>query len=342
MVRAGAAPVPCEAPSTVAGVATAVAEPGWDWRRWVGGFGRTLIAAGTLILLFVAYQLWGTGLAEARSQRSLRSELSELFPVTTTTAAPAGTPTTSTTFPDAPPPAPEGKAVAIIRIPRLGVEKAVVQGVNLSDLKKAPGHYPQTPMPGQPGNAAIAGHRTTYGAPFYSVDELQRDDKIFVTTAQGAFEYRVRETKVVRPSDVHVLDPTTDNRLTLTTCHPRYSARQRMIVVSELIGPAAPGPPPGSLPAPSTDPDVPGDDPVVGSDEEPGPRVGFEGGLSGEDASKGPAVLWGIIAALVAFGVWALSRRWKRWPAYLLGAPVFLVVLFVFFENFSRLLPANF
>jgi sortase A len=318
----------------------ATAARGWDWRRWVGGLGRTLIAAGTLILLFVAYQLWGTGLAEARSQRALEREFEQLFP--NAPAAPpstvAGAPTTSTTFPDAPPPAPEGQAIAVIRIPRLSLEKHVVQGVNLSDLKKAPGHYPQTPMPGQPGNAAIAGHRTTYGAPFYSVDELQRDDKIFVTTAQGAFEYRVRETKVVRPNEVQVLDPTPDNRLTLTTCHPRFSARQRMIVVAELIGPAAPGPPPGSLPAPSTDPDVPGDDPVVGSEA----PTGFEGGLSGEDASRGPAVLWGIIAALVAFGVWALSRRWRRWPAYVLGTPVFLVVLFVFFENFSRLLPANF
>lgn len=323
---------------------TAVAESGWGWRRWVGGLGRTLIASGTLILLFVAYQLWGTGLAEARSQRSLKDEFAELFPgapeAPPTSAA--GSPSTTTTFPDAPAPPPEGKAVAILRIPRLGLEKAVVQGVNLSDLKKGPGHYPQTPMPGQPGNAAIAGHRTTYGAPFYNIDELQRDDKIYATTAQGAFEYRVRETKVVRPSDVAVLDPTPDNRLTLTTCHPRFSARQRMIVVAELIGPAAPGPPLSALPAPSNDPDIPDDDPVVDGDAEPGEVTSFEGGLSGEDASKGPAVLWGVIAAVVAFGVWALSRRWKRWPAYLLGTPVFLVVLFVFFENFSRLLPANF
>lgn len=315
---------------------------GWDWRRWVGGFGRTLIGAGTLILLFVAYQLWGTGLAEARSQRSLQDEFEEAFPgLPEVPPAPSsGAGTTPTTFPDAPAAPPEGKAVAILRIPRLSLEKAVVQGVALSDLKKGPGHYPQTPMPGQPGNAAIAGHRTTYGAPFYSINELQRDDKIYVTTAQGAFEYRVRENKVVRPSDVHVLDPTTDNRLTLTTCHPRYSARQRLIVVAELIGPAAPAPPappPSETPAPS--PEEPGDDPVI--EEEPS-EAGFEGDLSGEDAARGPAFVWGLLAALVAFGVWALSKRWRRWPAYVLGTPVFLVVLFVFFENFSRLLPANF
>ena len=326
--------------------ATATA-PGWDWRRWVGGLGRTLIAAGTLILLFVVYQLWGTGLSEARSQDRLKDEFERLFPDAPEVPppAPAAGSSTTTTFPDAPAAPPQGQAIAIIRIPKLSLEKAIVQGVALKDLKKGPGHYPQTPMPGQPGNSAIAGHRTTYGAPFYAVDELKRDDKIYVTTAQGAFEYRVREIKVVRPSDTYVLDPTPDNRLTLTTCHPRYSARQRMIVISELIGPAAPATPVGE-PTPAE----PGDDPVVGEGEEipepglgdPEGETGFEGGLSGEDAPKAPAVLWGLLCAVVAFAVWSVSKRWRKWPAYLLGAPVFFVVLFVFFENFSRLLPANF
>jgi sortase A len=306
---------------------------GMDWRRWVGGLGRTLIAAGTLILLFVVYQLWGTGLAEARSQDRLKNEFGKAFPqVTTTTGgSAASTSSTSTTFPDAPPPAPTGAAVAIIRIPEAGVDKAVVQGVALSDLKKGPGHYPSTPLPGQPGNAAIAGHRTTYGAPFYRINELEKGDKIFVTTAQGAFEYHVRELKTVKPSEVSVLDPTSDNRLTLTTCNPRFSARERLVVVSDLIGPAAPAPPPTTVPAPG------GTTPTTAA-----PAFEDEPGLSGEHSGNGPAILWGFLAALVAFAVWVLSKRWRRWPAYLLGAPVFLVVLFVFFENFSRLLPSNF
>jgi sortase A len=304
-----------------------------DWRRWVGGLGRTLIGAGTLILLFVAYQLWGTGLAEARSQDRLEAQFERSLGPTTTTP-PDGQPNTSTTFGPAPPPPPTGEAIAILRIPKIGVEKRVVQGVSLTDLKKGPGHYPKTPMPGQPGNAAIAGHRTTYGAPFYDLDRVEPGDKILVTTLQGAFEYEVRENKVVRPSEVSVLDATPDNRLTLTTCHPRFSASQRLVVVAALLGPAAPAPPPSAEP----------EDPA-GPEEEPEGPTAFEGdeaGLSGEDSGAGPAVLWGVVAALVALAVWFVGRRWRRWPAYILGAPVFLVVLFVFFENFSRLLPSNF
>ena len=308
-----------------------------DWRRIVGGVGRSLITAGVLILLFVAYQLWGTGLAEARSQDDLRDDLEGLLsdaPVRPPTTVPGSPPTT---FPNAPPPAPEGKAVAIIRIPKIKVDKAIVQGVSLKDLKKGPGHYPTTPMPGQPGNAAIAGHRTTYGAPFFELNELDKGDTIFVTTAQGAFEYRVREQRVVRPTEVSVLDPTADNRLTLTTCEPRYSAAKRLIVVADLVGPAAPAPPPSAVP-PAPDP---GDEPEEAPEAE-GPGAFEEAGLSGDPAAKGPAILWGLFAALIWFGAWVLSKKWRKWPAYLLASPLFFVVLFVFFENFSRLLPANF
>jgi sortase A len=123
----------------------------------------------------------------------------------------------------------------------------------------------------------------------------------------------------VSPSDVAVLDPTPDNRLTLTTCTPRFSAAQRLIVVSRLIGPAIEAPPP----APITT------------------KVLAKAGLSGKQAGKAPAIEWGVLAAVAFFGTWYLARRWRRWPAYLIGAPVFLVLLFFFFENVSRLLPAN-
>ena len=294
------------------------------------GTGRSLITAGVLILLFVAYQLWGTGLAEARGQRHLKSEFEELTrtgfgTIDTAPPDPSAPPTTQ----PGPPPPPEGAALAIIKIPKIGVEKAVVQGVALSDLKKGPGHYPQTAMPGQPGNSAIAGHRTTYGAPFFEVDKLEAGDPIFVTTGQGSFRYEVREKKVVKPNAVSVLDPTDDNRLTLTTCHPRFSAKERLIVVAALIGEAAAAsPPPAATPQP-----LDGSDAVVPS---------LDAGLSGDRASRWPAILWGLLAAAVWVATWAVSKRWRKWPAYVLGTPVFLVVLFVFFENFSRLLPSNF
>ena len=280
-------------------------------RRVVAGIGRTLITLGVLILLFVAYQLWGTGFSEARDQSRLRKQ----FQVKAT--AP-------TTVPDpnaGPPPIPIGDAVAIIKIPKINVDKAVVQGVGVEDLKKGPGHYPQTPMPGQKGNAAIAGHRTTYGHPFYDLDALKPGDDIFVSTREGKFDYKVDHSMNVDPHDVAVLDNTSENLLTLTTCTPRFSAAQRLIVVSKLIGPAIEAPPP-----------APAKTPALANEQ---------GGLSGKQTAKAPAIQWGVLAALAFFGTWYLSRRWARWPAYLIGTPVFLFVLWFFFENVARLLPAN-
>ena len=281
-------------------------------RRVIAGVGRSLIFFGVLILLFVAYQLWGTGLAEARSQHRLKNQFNRALTATTSTTVDPNTPVTA-----APPP-PEGDAIAIIKIPKIGIEKAVVEGVGTEDLKKGPGHYPTTPQPGQKGNAAIAGHRTTYGHPFYDLNELQVGDPILITTRQGKFRYEVLETKSVSPNAVQVLDNTPDNRLTLTTCTPRFSA-QRLVVVSHLIGPAFDAPPP--RPAK--------------------PAALAKAGLSGKQAPKAPTIEWGIVCALVVLGTWYLARRWRRWPAYLLGTPVFLFLLFFFFENVSRLLPAN-
>jgi sortase A len=275
-------------------------------RRLARGIGKTLIGLGVLLLLFVAYQLWGTGLQEARAQ----DDLVRQFRAATATTVPASTP------PETVP----GGAVALLRIPKIGVDKVVVEGVGVPDLKKGPGHYPGTPLPGQPGNAAIAGHRTTYGQPFYRLDELGPGDEIRVTTGQGRFRYEVTGSKVVSPSDVSVLTPTTDARLTLTTCNPRYSARQRLIVSARLVDEPAP-PPPSTGPAESRGVEV--------------------AGLSGDRSAAGPTVMWGALAAAVALATWLLSRRWRPWPAYLLGAIPFLVVLFVFYENVARLLPAN-
>jgi sortase A len=309
-----------------------------DVRRIVAGIGRTFIAAGVLILLFVAYQLWGTGLAEARSQDRLRSDFLDALETprstTTTSSTTPGETTTgeTTTTTAVAPPTPTGEAVAIIRIPKIGLEKAVVEGVGVAALKQGPGHYPTTPMPGQPGNAAIAGHRTTYGAPFFRLDELADGDLIQVTTRQGEFTYSVRDQHVVKPSQNEVLAASDDNLLTLTTCNPRYSAAQRLVVVAELTDNPAPAPPP-----PVVAPDDDGDD---GEPPAEAPALD-EASVSGDATAKLPAILWGLLAALVWLVTWLLSKRWGRLTAYAMGTPVFLVVLFVFFENFARLLPAN-
>ena len=304
--------------------------------RVLGAIGRVCITAGVLILLFVGYQLWGTGIREAQAQNSLESEFEQRIggvddDTTTTTveAAPPGESTTTEVGPPPPPPT-EGDAVARLRIPRIDVDKIVVEGVQVDDLKRGPGHYPDSPLPGQPGNAAIAGHRTTYGAPFNRIDELEQGDEILVTTVQGSFRYEVQRQLIVSPDQVEVLDDFGDSRLTLTACHPKYSARQRIVVVASLVGPAAP--------APAV---APGDGDPADDAETDTPET-IDAGLGGEHASPWPVIMLGIACALIWIAAWLLGKLWRRWPAYLVGLPVFLVVLFFFFENFSRLLPANF
>jgi sortase A len=296
--------------------------------RVLGAVGRVLITGGVLILLFVAYQLWGTGIREAQAQNRLEDSFEETLDqadASTTTT------TTSTTLPGepAPPetvpsidPVPEGEATAHLRIPAIGVDKIVVEGVALPDLKKGPGHYPNTPLPGQEGNAAIAGHRTTYGAPFNRIDELVAGDEIFVETVQGEFRYLVTEQLIVSPTQVEVLDDKGDNRLTLTACHPKYSARQRIVVVAELA------PEEVALPRPTRG-------------EAAAPPKAIDD-IDGQGQPAWPAILLGLLCALIWLLAWALGRRWRKWPAYALGLPFFLVTLFFFFEEFSRLLPSNF
>ena len=292
---------------------------GVRWSRFVGGLGRTLIGVGVLLLLFVAYQLWGTGLHEARAQRRLTGEFERALDA----VEPARSPRATTTLPPALP----GDAVAILRIPAIGLERTVVEGVGVADLKQGPGHYPQTPLPGQPGNAAIAGHRTTYGAPFYDLDELEPGDDVLVRTLQGEFTYEVSTTDVVAPSETGVLAPTEDGRLTLTTCEPRFSARKRLVVTALLR----------DRPAPTTTTTTPS----PGEPDDDALPAFEEAGLSGDPAARWPAFWWGSLAALVGIATALVARRWRRVWAYVIGTPVFLVVLFVFFENVARLLPAN-
>lgn len=315
--------------------------------RVLSSVGRILIWSGAIVLLFVAYQLWGTGLAHAQAQDDLADDFAALLDSTTTTSStttttePDDEPASTTTTTAAPlPPPDDGEAVARIVIPKIGVDEIVVEGVAREDLKKGPGHYPQTPMPGQPGNAAIAGHRTTYGQPFHRVDELVPGDEIIVTTLQGEFRYEVAGTEIVLPSQVEVIDDQGDDRLTLTSCHPKYSARQRIIVSALLVDDPAPAsPPPAEVEAPEELADEEVDEEV---DEDVAAPADLET-LDGEDErTAGPAVVWGLVTAGIWLAFYALSRLWRRWPAYVLGAPVFAVSLFVFFGAFAELLPANY
>ena len=128
----------------------------------------------------------------------------------------------------------EGDPLGRIRIPEIGVSDVFVEGTNAPDLRRGPGHYPATPLPGQRGTVAIAGHRTTYGAPFHDVDKLRRGDRIELDMPYGRFTYRVERLKIVEPTAVDVTDPVGYDRLVLSACHPLYSAAQRIIVFARL------------------------------------------------------------------------------------------------------------
>ena len=129
----------------------------------------------------------------------------------------------------------KGMAVARIIIPKIEVDWTVIEGTDLVYLREGPGHFTGTPLPGQLGNAVISGHRTTYGAPFHNLDQLEPGDQISVETLIGTHTYEVIDTLVVSPYDGWVLSNTGGAILTLTTCHPKYSSRQRLIVRSELV-----------------------------------------------------------------------------------------------------------
>jgi len=311
-------------------------------RRVLGAVGRALVTAGILILLFVAYQLWGTGYFEARAQDNLRDDFtSQLDTVPTTpTAAPEEPETTPSTAAAIAVPL-DGDPVAIIRIPKIGVDKVVVEGTTVADLRKGPGHYAGTPLPGQIGNAAIAGHRTTYGAPFGDLEQLAEGDVIQVETLAGTFDYRVVESfelrgddtettttvpgvTVVKPNQVEVLEPENpeDATLTLTTCNPKYSARERLVVRAELDARADQEPQ-----APTIDVRTP---------------ENLDAGLSGENTSKTATYLAGLIAALIGGLWWLIFHRYRTLVVWIVGAIPFAVALFAFYAYLERALPSNY
>ena len=127
-----------------------------------------------------------------------------------------------------------GDPMGRIVMPSIGVSEVFVEGTDAGDLRKGPGHYPDTPLPGVRGTVAIAGHRTTYGAPFRRLDALERDDRIELRMPYGRFVYRVERTRIVPPTEVSVTDRVAYDRLVLTACHPLYSAAQRIVVFARL------------------------------------------------------------------------------------------------------------
>ena len=295
-------------------------------RRAIAAFGRTLVTIGLLILLFVAFQLWGTGLVTARAQDDMRSEFEDALeqvsdPTTSPTTRPAPTTTTLPAIPAS------GEWIGTIRIPKIGLDKIFVEGTGRDDLKKGPGHYPATPLPGQVGNAAIAGHRTTYGQPFFDLDQLEPGDQIITTSVVGEYTYEVREKLVVAPTDVYVVDNTDDAQLTLTTCNPKFSASERLVIKAELV-PARSSPPVAAN--------------AFGGEPDDAEPAALAEGLDGDTKPLGPTYGWGAITIAVGALWWWVFRRWRHPLTWLAGVVPFLIVLFGFYTFLERVLPAGY
>jgi LPXTG-site transpeptidase (sortase) family protein len=202
----------------------------------LGILGELLLTTGVLILLYVVYVLWGTGIQTDRAQGELREQTVQAW------AAPES-PDAATAELDQ---LDLGDGYALLRIPRFGAdwEWVVVHGTELADLARGPGRYVDSAHPGELGNLAIAGHRSGHGAPFHNMDQLQVGDTIEIETARGVWTYTVdQDPVIIQPTDVWVIDPVpgegpgaepTERRITLTTCHPRYGSTERMYVTGVL------------------------------------------------------------------------------------------------------------
>lgn len=230
-----------------------------DRIRWLArGLGQTLITAGLVILLFVVYEVWVTNLFAAQQQSQVHQQLTQAWAAgknpETGAATRVGLPGAAQST------IPAGVGIANLYIPRFGKDYAftIVEGVNDADLEKGPGHYSDTALPGQKGNFSVAGHRVGKGEPFLNLDQLQPGDPVVVQTKNTWFVYHVLGQggdmqakdangvpgqEVVYPSDVNVIAPTPDHAgspatgsyMTMTTCTPKYSATQRLIVHATLV-----------------------------------------------------------------------------------------------------------
>jgi len=227
-------------------------------RLFARGLGQLLITLGVVILLFVVYELWGTNFYTKGQQRTLEKRIEHLWQGSTPDITKVNVKNV-----------PLGSGIAVLRIPRFGkgYHMVIVEGTGYTDLTKGPGHYPGTALPGQVGNFAVAGHRTTYLAPFNKIDTLRSGDAIVLETKSKWLVYRVKDIpaghgypavpfqEIVDPTDVKVAyavpdqaDPNkkpTLRLLTFTSCNPKYSAAQRIVVHAELelVKPKSEGPP---------------------------------------------------------------------------------------------------
>ncbi len=322
-------PIPADAEGT-----TAAVKPGPSHRRRHRGRqldeGRRerLISAatwvrniGALLILFAVWQLWGTAIAQHHSQASLQQQFEAKIHAAPHRSGPVVLAPASAHLT----PPPDGSVIGLLQIPKIGLSQYVVSGTDDGDLAKGPGHYTGTAEPGQAGNVAIAGHRTTHGAPFNHLNNLAPGDLIFLTDLNGQrLTYAVAQAPyVVPPSNIAVLNDFGDNRLTLTTCNPEFSATQRLIVVAAYQSHGAPQP----LHSVATN--------GAGT-----PYQVSVAGQAGWNISLIPLVLVEL-GVLIALGL--TNRRWSRIlgreSRWIILVPIWTVLLYALFQTLTDFLP---
>lgn len=297
--------------------------------RVIGMIGRGLVLAGLLLLFYTAYLLWGTNVYTRNVQRNLERQV-QANPIVANVQTGAIPPAHPVTPPKL------GDPLFKILIPRIALRTVVVEGVGKEELKRGPGRFPDcaavpggtdciqgSPWPGENGNVVLSGHRTTFGAPFFKVNELQPGDPIFIESGPARYRYTVTEQKVVCPTCVDVIQNHGRNELTLTSCHPRFSAAQRIVIHarfdgSELVAAAVPQ------------------------------RAGQTGGKEELVPAPPPAVpiealVLALVSALSILGAFAVSKRYRLhalWGAFVLCFGIGLWT--VLFPHVLRLMPANY
>lgn len=210
--------------------------------------GWTLIWTGLFIFGYLGWQLFVTDWLNTGVQAAAAADLDVAFTTSPEPEAdpidteefldgvdrPADLPQLVEYFPEEP--VGHGEPFALLSIPKIGLDEVVVyEGTDRDTLKNGPGHIEGTPLPGQVGNAVVSGHRTTYGRPFFDFDLLAVGDRVTVETMISTHTYEIREIQVVQPTDVWVTDPRPGSWLTMTTCEPKFSARQRLVIFAEMV-----------------------------------------------------------------------------------------------------------
>lgn len=298
--------------------------------RIIGILGRIFVGAGMILLFYTAYLLWGTGVYTKQEQKRAADTLAR-NPIVSEEKLTKG---------NIPPAVPQGGVAKLgeplftLKIPKIGLETAVVQGVGREELKKGPGHFPDckrgagtsecvndAKYPGESGNVPISGHRTTYGAPFFRLNELEKGDVIDFVSGRVRYRYEVDEAgKIVDPvTGFREVEQHGRDEVTLTTCHPRFSAAQRLIVRGKYLGASV-------IQAPAT----------------------TQGGTNAPAAGKQPVIphdvlVLGSIAAASALGALGLSRRYRLTALYISLVAVGAAGLWVaVFPRVLALMPANY